>query len=111
MIKVIIIEWCYKVILPDDVVLTDGSYVEWEEAWCPYLFRHYPTSIHGPIDSKLYDGKYMYCKLINAKFKVYRGYGDMKKMFAECPLDDIPDTDKLIAQLEAQLEEMSKQHC
>lgn len=95
--KVIKIEGCYKPILPEDAItiMSDGSGTE--KLWCPYLFRHQPVPIYGSIDSKQYDGKYMYCKLINAKFKAYKGYGDMKKMFTECPLEDTPDTESLIS--------------
>ena len=106
--KVIKLDWCHNVILPD-ITMKNTSGKPLDHVSCPYLFYNRPKPILGPIDPELYDGKYNYCTLINQKFRVYRGYGDMKKMFADCPLEDISNVDKLVAQLEAQLEEMGAQ--
>lgn len=91
--KAIMIKGCFNVSLPG-ITIRNGSGHPVDKVWCPFLFQHII--------------KY-YCKLINEKHRVYRSYGNMKKMFTACPLDGISNTDKLVAQLKTQLKETNEQ--
>jgi len=96
--KIIKIDGCFKVVLPDITMRNTSGHVL-DRVHCPYLFQHII--------------KY-YCTLINQKHRVYRSYGDMKKMFADCPLDDLVEAEVMIARPEDQLKGLLnqyKEHC